>query len=313
MTEGWRPRVRTAGPSQPLDELAVLWLDDYAAGRPRGGARDTYELHVNTHFVPFFENKASRITTDAIVDYQTARLKVVLRKTLAKELTTLRTFLAWLERKGVIVKAPVVPPIPKGATGVRDPVRGKRRPAKHAPEDVTRLLEALPETTRARRGKGVRIVVRDYFAFLYETSLRPATVQAISVPEHWSKGEGRLLITDDIDKARFGRWLPLTPRALELLERHAPAEGPVFGVHDLRAVLKRTLRGLGIGGTAYDLRHARITHWLEEGASLPGAAYLAGHKLVTTTNKYVKPAERAATAALDETSKRRRKRGPGDH
>lgn len=90
---------------------------------------------------------------------------------------------------------------------------------------------------------------------------------ALSVPEHWRPGRKGLTITDEIDKARFGRTLPLTERALEALARSAPKAGPIFGEHNRRKPLEAARKRLGLGPvSAYDFRHARATHWLEEGA-----------------------------------------------
>jgi hypothetical protein len=49
--------------------------------------------------------------------------------------------------------------------------------------------------------------------------------------------------------------------------------------------------------TAYDLRHLRLTK-LAEAGNILGAAYLAGHKRPSTTDRYLRPSLRAGEHAL---------------
>jgi len=49
--------------------------------------------------------------------------------------------------------------------------------------------------------------------------------------------------------------------------------------------------------TAYDLRHLRLTK-LAEAGNIIGAAYLAGHKRPSTTDRYLRPNLRAGEHAL---------------
>jgi integrase len=122
------------------------------------------------------------------------------------------------------------------------------------------------------------------------------------VPDNYVRGSAVLIITDDIDKARFGRELPLTPPAREALESVCPDRGLIFGEHDYRDQLKKAAWTVlpperAATFTAYDLRHARATQWAETG-NLVGVAYLLGHKQVTTTDKYARPNRNAAEKVL---------------
>ena len=77
------------------------------------------------------------------------------------------------------------------------------------------------------------------------------------------------------------------------LDSVCPEKGLIFGSHDFRTIIPKAAKAAGIPPekaewiTPYDLRHTRIRTWLDAGASLPGVAYQAGHKQITTTNKYV--------------------------
>lgn len=111
-----------------------------------------------------------------------------------------------------------------------------------------------------------------------------------------------LIITDEIDKIRFGRELPLTDGARAALDSVCPEAGIIFGKHDYRDQLEKAAavaltpeKAKTFAG--YDLRHARATQWAESG-NLVGVAYLLGHKQITTTNKYARPNRAAAERVL---------------
>jgi len=81
-----------------------------------------------------------------------------------------------------------------------------------------------------------------------------------------------------------------------------PERSLIFGCHDYRDQLKKAANGVLtpeelVTFAAYDFRHARITELAEQG-HLTGAAYIAGHKKVSTTDHYARPNRRAAARAL---------------
>lgn len=137
----------------------------------------------------------------------------------------------------------------------------------------------------------------------YETGLRPSAIEKLSVPEHWRHGGKQILITDELDKARAGRLLPLSAQARRALSSAAPAKGLIFGHRDCRGLIwAAAVKALGEERgqlfTAYYLRHNRITHWGEQSDNLAGIMYLAGHKHASTTSRYLKPSMRAASEVL---------------
>jgi hypothetical protein len=73
----------------------------------------------------------------------------------------------------------------------------------------------------------------------YETALRPATVDALSVPQHYTKGAASLTITYEIDKARYGSSLPLSDEARAALDAVVHERGLIFGCHDYDDQLKK--------------------------------------------------------------------------
>lgn len=185
------------------------------------------------------------------------------------------------------------------AQGITRPRGGKWHPSQVR-------LAAMDERPRAVRAIGRdHFPIRAKFEIAYETSLRPATLSALT----WGAWTGsELLISEANDKNRMARAVPLSKRAVEVLEGLAKARGGrpkadtlIFGEHDYRSAFKLAARLAGISAklAPYDFRHARQTHLVDAGAPLTGVMYLAGHTQLSTTSRYTKPTERAARAALE--------------
>jgi integrase len=217
----------------------------------------------------------------------------VKRKTVMKQLYALNGFLAWLVSQGMLVEVPAYAMPPKSSTG-----RAAREPIGTVPlseEEGDRLVAALPEWSEKARKGGTKWRVRDRMIVAWETALRPATLDAIEAPRDFTKGVPRLRIRDEDDKARFGRAVPLSPAAAQALDRSAPELGRIFGKvdsHNATDYLRAAAVAAGLPAEKaakvkpYDLRHARLT-LLAESGNLVGVAFLAGHKAITTTNRYV--------------------------
>lgn len=293
-----------------LEGLSDKWLEDIQSTIDQATA-GLYRLHMRTHLRPHFGDDPHAVRTASIAEYGRRRLRSVKRSTLQKERSTLRGFLAWCEEQGYLVEPPEFPKLPRKATGTSFAVRRRGKATELTPEECERLIAALPQWSRPRSGKP-SFPVRARFIVAYETALRPATLDALSVPEHYSRGAETLVITDEIDKARFGRTLPLTAVARAALDSvcRPGRVGLLFGDHDYRWQLRKAAQAVNMPAAklrtfcAYDLRHNRLTE-LAEGGNLTGVAYLAGHKRVTTTSIYVRPGLRAGERALDQAERSR--------
>jgi len=289
-----------------LDELFSMWLADLQNTHDRETVV-TYTGYARG-FLRHFGPSLLGVTRARMGDYQRARLAHVLRTTVLKERSALAGFLSWCEEQGVLSEdeRPEWPRLPKRALGVRS---GAQR---SAPVDVTReqvgaFLAALPLWSKPRMGR--RHAVRPRFIVAYETGLRPATLDALAVPTHWRPGESEIRIPAEHDKTRFGRTLPITPlarAALEYVVRElGVTEGPVFGSHDYReqVAAAREAAELPEGFAVYDLRHARVGHLLDQpGAEVRAVMFLVGHRLMTTTNRYVRGQETGARTLLSAMS-----------
>ena len=82
-------------------------------------------------------------------------------------------------------------------------MRRRGKPAELAREQVLAVINRLPEYSASKRVSP--FPVRGRFVVAYETALRPATLDALCVPQHYTKGAASLTITDEIDKARYCR------------------------------------------------------------------------------------------------------------
>jgi integrase len=282
-----------------LEELWARWTTETASERDP----QTSELYLTTygatHIAPFFKTLGA-ITLARVSDYTRKRLAVVKKETVQKELSALRGFAAWCEEQGYVDTAPVIPKPPRRARGTPFAKRRRGKPTPISVDQARSVISCLPEWSESRRVP--RFPIRGYFVVLFETTLRPGTLARLCIPEHYTRGARILKITDQIDKARFGRELPLTPEARATLDAVLPKAGLIFGDHDYRDQLRKAAEAilpkeLARTFTAYDLRHARITQLAAEG-DLPAVAYLAGHRQVTTTNRYVHGSRQAAERLL---------------
>jgi site-specific recombinase XerD len=248
------------------------------------------------------------------------RLGQVRAETVKKELTALRSFLSWCVDNGEIPPpdgAPIVPSLPKRATGTPHPVKRRGPAVPLEPEHVEAFLAALPAWSASKKVE--RFAVRARFVLAYETSLRPSTLDRLEVPKHYRPGEKVLRLTPDADKVRWGRDVPLSERARSALdavlagliadarERGMPDDEEyvnlIFGRHDYSnhveraaAVLPAEVRDRFTGA---HLRSAALTHWIDDGMPLTAAQWMAGQKRVSTTARYVKSSFRAARESLE--------------
>jgi integrase len=300
VTGAGRRKPGALSPKLPFDELAAEWIVTLQNTHAQG-TRDMYEIHVKT-LVRFFPT-LDRITSASIEDFAQRRLGEVLRDTMLKERSTLRNILRWLVRQGTLETMPEWPDVPRRATGTPATTR-KTQPVEITPEQASAAIDLLPERSPGRRGGKGSFIVRAWARVAWETGLRPITIARLEVPTHYTKGARMLTITDEIDKARFGRMLPLTPAAREALDSVVPVSGPIFGHHRYLELVKKAGKAIGLSKdfSPYDFRHGRGTELVEKSGNLVGTAFLMGHKKVTTTEIYVRPNLAAGQRALAAAS-----------
>ena len=293
--------IRALRPAPSLADTFEAWLVAMASSLDPDTVRTYRVTYVRVHWMPFFKTMGGVTDTAKLADYSRARLACVLKKTVQKEVSALRGFLVWCHEQRRIDDVPEFPALPRKATGVRSGKQRAKAP-EHSEEQIRAAIAAMPE--RSRKGG---FIVRARHVVAYETGLRPATLD-ILVPAVLDLERKELTISDEEDKARFGRVVPLTDLAVEALRplcAGAPPNVPIFGKHDYRGHLRKAARAAGMKSLSpYDFRHACVTHLLEKGASIPGVGWMVGHKLPTTTNRYCHTPKRSAEQALAVTGGR---------
>lgn len=243
------------------------------------------------HFLPFFRDLSDICDEAAWDEYARARLRQVKRNTLKKELSAGRRFTRWAKRERYTEHLPAID-TPTGAGVEHEQGRRRQVRVNLTPEDVEAILAELPE--RSNRGQHP---VRAFFTVMWETGLRRATLWRLRV-EDIDFRAGTLRIRPEADKARYGRELPLSPRALEALREAAPQLGVIFPKSDLRDGLRAAAVRAGVPNgqhvSNHDLRHARLTDWGSRTTDVAAFQFLAGHKNLSTTSEYVHPSRKTA-------------------
>ena len=221
----------------------------------------TLRGYCTNHLLPYFES-ADRITACSAEDYSRMRLREVTRSTVAKELSALRNFVGWAERRDEIDEAPVIRNPPKRSTGTAFE-GGKRDKVRVLPtsDQAEAIIDLLPERTPV-----ADYPIRALFTVIWDTSLRIGTMWRLEVPKHYKRGDDVLRISEEIDKSRYARAVPLTPRASRALDQVCPDEGLIFPRFEYRRILLHAARKVLATEheakhlSAHDFRHAALTH-----------------------------------------------------
>lgn len=308
-----RPVQRIRAGAVDFAEVIAAWLVSLTTTHDPGTI-GTWTLYARTHWLPFFE-ALHNVTSIQSGLYMRERLGKVRATTVRKELTALRSFVAFAEEHGWLPKGVTVPSVPKRTTGTAHHQRRRSAAIELSPAEVDAILAALPEWSKSRKVDPFPIRAR--FIVAYETGLRPELLDELRAPLHYRRRQPHLRITPELDKGRWARDVPLSERARKALDAVCPREGLIFGRHDYREHIRRaaaqampTDPGRAERFCGAHLRSARVTHLLEQpDANLPGVQYLVGHKSTATTARYVRPSARAARAVLGYPKNSGRRQG----
>ena len=210
-------------------------------------------------------------------------------RTLARQLSALRSFLRHLERRGLANAA--------AAGAVRSPRRSRSLP-RPVPEaaalDLTRAeTQGCAEPWLDARNAAV-------LSLLYGSGLRIGEALALAGDALRDPAERTLRVAGKGGKVRLVPVLPAAAAAVAVYRRacpyHLDADGPLFrgakGGPLRAAVLQRDVArlraGLGLppSATPHALRHAFATHLLAAGGDLRAIQELLGHASLSTTQIY---------------------------
>lgn len=280
-----------------LKELIADWLEAIQIQLGRGTDK-TYIIYGN-HWLKHMKVLGD-LRPAKMDEYQTARLKVVLRDTLDLELAALRRFCKWLVVREYIRAVPEFPVIPKQVLGTKYHKRRRAKPTEVlTPEQMDAVIASMPEWSQ-RRVRGKHFPIKARFEVARETGLRPITIDGLVGRDLTVSG---LSIRDENDKNRWGRVVPLTPRARAAFDSVLPEDldEPIFGEHEWPTIFYRhALQVLGPEladkMAPYDLKHGLITEMFDLGIAETGIQFLTGTK--SAIRRYSHPTRRAAEEAI---------------
>ena len=238
---------------------------------------------------PAAKTPLSKIDTLAVRSHLASLHRAALsNRSLARHLSTLRSFFRWACREGHLERNP--------AKGLPSPRVPRSLPRALTLTDTESLLETedeghLPERERA------------LFELLYATGLRVSEAAALDLEDVdlsarmlRAQGKGRkerIVPFGETAEDALRAWLPVR-RELRLSSSEGDeplfvnARGGRLTTRSMARVLKRRLRAAGLPAqiSPHALRHTFATHLLQSGADLRSIQELLGHASLSTTQKY---------------------------
>lgn len=210
------------------------------------------------------------------------------KASIARKLSTVRSFLAHAVREGRIASSP--------AAGVRAPRQARRLPKNLTVDEVFALLDGIKtDDVAAVRDRAV-------LEFLYATGLRVSELTSLDLDDVDLAGDTVRVL----GKGNKERMVPFGSKAnralrvwLETARRlrgtHGDAEAVFLNLRgrrltdrSVRRILDRRLREAAIQArvSPHALRHSFATHLLGAGADLRAIQELLGHSSLSTTQRY---------------------------
>jgi integrase/recombinase XerC len=210
------------------------------------------------------------------------------KSSIARKLSTLRTFFKYLNRQGVLAENP--------ARLVATPRRERRLPAVLTVDDAQRLMDA-PRGKKTGDPAG-ELRDRAVLETLYSTGIRASELVGMN-HEDINRHDGLIRIRG---KGRKERVVPIGGKALNAIAAYASSKpasaalSAVFNGPSGKRLTARTVQrilenyrkqvGLQQKASPHTLRHSFATHMLESGADLRAIQELLGHASLSTTQRY---------------------------
>lgn len=210
-------------------------------------------------------------------------------RTLGRGLAGIRSFLRFLERRGLVNAA--------GATAMRAPKQPKSLPRPLTARDARSVVSAASQLAEepwiAARNAAV-------LTLLYGCGLRISEALALTGSDLAGEEEAMLRVTGKGGKTRLAPVLPAAQRAVaeyrRLCPHHLDAAAPLFRgarggplrpeIIQREMVRLRSALGLPDSATPHALRHSFATHLLAGGGDLRTIQELLGHASLSTTQIY---------------------------
>ncbi len=287
-------------PARPdLQKARADWLAALAGERRLSPAtveayeRDTRQfLHFMTGYnggAPGVSDLAALKPVDLRAFLAQRRKDGVGARSLGRGLAGIRSFLRFLERRGLVNAA--------GAAAMRAPKQPKSLPRPLTAADARTVVSAdgqlAEESWIAARNAAV-------LTLLYGCGLRISEALALTGSDLVNEAEAMLRVTGKGGKTRLAPVLPAALRAVAEYRRlcpfHLDADGPLFRgarggplrpeIVQREMVRLRSALGLPDSATPHALRHSFATHLLAGGGDLRTIQELLGHASLSTTQIY---------------------------
>lgn len=237
-------------------------------------------------FLDFHEGRVEDTTAEEIETYLSSRMELS-ERSLARLLSSLRSFFEWLIREGYIKENP--------CDMIDAPKLGTYIPGILSVEEVERLLESVDTSTwQGKRDKAIIEV-------LYGCGMRVSEAVGLKI-SYLFPDEGFVRI---IGKGNKERLVPMGQAAAEALDtylkhRPVPADrasddivflnrfGRSLSRISMFNMVKRQALAAGIDKeiSPHTFRHSFATHLIENGADLRGVQEMLGHENIATTEIY---------------------------
>lgn len=230
------------------------------------------------------------------------------KSSVARKLSSIRSFLKFLERHGVITENP--------ATSVLTPKQDKPIPKYLTVDDMFRLLDSIKTDTLI--GKRNRALLET----MYSTGIRVSELVGLNVADIDFSGK-TIRVTG---KGNVERIVPIGQKSLDFIRDYRKSLHLQKAVSEeqnkalflnknrgrltarsVARMLDKSSReaGLAVPVAPHDLRHSYATHMLDAGLDLRVVQELLGHKQLSTTQKYTHVSIDRLMAAYDSAHPRK--------
>ncbi|WP_199030450.1 site-specific integrase [Ralstonia sp. ASV6] len=287
----WRAQLTAELHARP--RIVADLLDRYLVDetpQKKGAAVETYRIRAMLDS-PLALVHLTNLTQRDLRDWRDQRLTQVSASTINRELTLLNVVLKLARREWDVVLSDSV------FNGVRRPQNPPARDRRMSAQEQVALFEACADT----RGGYLRAIVE----LALETGMRQSELVALE----WDRvnlPRRTIRLMEGATKNGHGRGVPLSRRAVEVLESIAPEDerqGRVFPDLTTEAVKRafiRTCKRAGIENFHFhDLRHEATSRLFEKGLSQMEVASITGHKDIRMLQRYTHLQVRDLAAKLD--------------
>ncbi|RLD18197.1 MAG: site-specific tyrosine recombinase XerD [Caldiserica bacterium] len=232
-------------------------------------------------FLNFVKKDVKKIEYKDIVEFLRNERREVSPQTVARRISSIRTFFKFLIREGYIENDPT--------SNIKTPKLSRELPDVISIEEVERLLKMPATTLKQKREKAV-------IELMYATGLRVSELANLKM-EDLNLEYGFLKCKGKRSKERI---VPIGRKAKEAVMdylRNLPYEPyfvfevrkgrPITRVGLWKMIKRRSFQaGIRKNISPHTLRHSFATHLLERGADLRSIQELLGHKNISTTQIY---------------------------